>query len=186
MAMRSSTFLVTLSLISVLVCLSSCLKDDSDGNYSPTQELPADPQDSIPDNNNNPGDTIPEAIDMLWFADIPGASAFYGDSATMVYAFDSVLQVHTFTCTDQMGREMTIVLENLNPGIHTLNFDTNIISVQDDTVLFNGTVNPTGFLNIQDTTQHLLTAVFQADLSSFTTGAQMLVRNGVLDNIPFE
>lgn len=184
--MRNSTFLLTLSLFSVLVCISSCMKDDDVTNYSPTQGLPANTQDSIPDNNNNPGDTLPDAVDMLWFADIPGSPAFYGDSATFVYAFDSTLQVHTFTCTDQIGREMILVLENLNPGTHTLNFDTNIISVQQDTVLFNGTVAPTGFIQIQDTTQHLLTAVFQADLSSFTTGAPMLVRNGVLDNIPFE
>jgi len=182
--MHNQSIVPVFVILSLIACLSSCMKDDDGINYSPTQGLLNEPGDSIPD-NNNPQDTL-ATFDMQWYADFLGQSSFYGDSTSFVYAYDSVLLAHTFTCVDMLGRQMTIMVENLNPGTHTLNFDSNVISVLQDTVLFNGTVAPTGVINITDTSNHRLTAVFHADLSSFVTSDQILVRNGLLENIPFE
>lgn len=184
MVMRNQSIVPVFVILSLVTCLSSCMKDDDGINYSPTQGLPNEPGDSIPD-NNNPQDTLAN-FDMQWYADFLGQPSFYGDSTSFVYAYDSVLLAHTFTCVDMLGRQMTIMVENLNPGTHTLNFDTNSISVMQDTLLFNGTVAPTGLINITDTSNHRLTAIFHADLSSFVTSDQILVRNGLLENIPFE
>lgn len=174
-------------LVVWIAAMSSCVKDDDITNYSPTQALPEVPLDTIPDDNNEePTDTLPEIIDMNWFADLEGFPAFYGDSTTFQYSYDSLLQVHEFSCQDLLGRQMYILLEDLAPGSYPLNFDTNVIRVISDTVVYDGGAFPSGSIQIIDTTGHRLTAGFDATVTSFNTGATLNVVNGLMENIPFE
>lgn len=187
-AMRLFSRLARIGLFAILICaFSSCFQDDDITNYSPTQALPEEVQDSIPDDNNEePQDTLPEVVAMSWFAELEGFPAFYGDSTTFEYAYDSLLEVHEFSCQDLLGRQMFILVEDLAPGSYQLNFDSNIIRVLADTVIYDGGFMPSGSITILDTTDHRLTAGFDAALISFNTGATLNVVNGLLENIPFE
>jgi hypothetical protein len=164
------------------------MKDDDLTNYSPTQALPEEPQDTIPDNNDDdePVDTLPEVFDMNWFADVEGFPAFYGDSTTFQYSYDSIMGVHEFSCQDLLGRQMFILLDDLAPGPYALNFDANIIRVIADTAVYDGGSFPSGSIQILDTTGHRLTAGFDATLTSFETGASLSIVNGLMENIPFD
>ncbi|MFN5621880.1 MAG: hypothetical protein ACK478_11305 [Flavobacteriales bacterium] len=170
-----------------ITCQVGCVQDDDLTNYSPTQALPEEPQDTIPDDNyEEPIDTLPEAIDMNWFADFEGFPAFYGDSTTFQYSFDSIMGVHEFSCQDLLGRQMFILLDDLAPGSYGLNFDSNIIRVIADTTVYDGGSSPMGSIQIIDTTGHRLTAGFDCSLTSFETGGTLNVVNGLMENIPFD
>jgi hypothetical protein len=175
-------------VITLLIAgLCGCVQDDDLTNYSPTQALPEEPQDTVPDEDEEePVDTLPEAIDMNWYADLEGFPAFYGDSTTFQYSYDSLLEVHEFSCQDLLGRQLFILLDDLSPGSYSLNFDTNIIRVISDSVVFDGGASPAGSIQIIDTTGHRLTAGFDAILTSFNTGATLNVVNGLMENIPFD
>jgi len=187
-AMTLFSRLTFTGLFALFICVfSSCVKDDDPTNYSPTQALPEEPLDTIPNNEEEePQDTLPEIIEMSWFADLEGFPAFYGDSTTFQYAYDSLLEVHEFSCQDLLGRQMFILVEDLAPGSYPLNFDLNIIRVLEDTVVYDGGFMPAGTITILDTTGHRITAGFDASLISFNTGATLNVVNGLLENIPFE
>ncbi len=179
---------LTLAVV-IVICIASlggCVQDDDLTNYSPTQALPEAPQDTIPDNDEEePIDSLPEAIDMTWFADLEGFPAFYGDSTTFQYTYDSLLEVHEFSCQDLLGRQMFILIDDLAPGSYPLNFDSNIIRVIADTAIYDGGSVPSGSIQILDTTGHRITAGFDAFLISFQTGANLTVVNGLMENIPF-
>ena len=187
-AMRLFSRPTRIGLFALLICaFSSCVQDDDLTNYSPTQALPEEPLDSIPNNEEEePQDTLPEIIEMSWFAELEGFPAFYGDSTTFQYAYDSLLEVHEFSCQDLLGRQMFILVEDLAPGSYPLNFDSNIIRVISDMVVYDGGATPSGSITILDTTGHRLTAGFDATVVSFNTGGTLNIVNGLLENIPFE
>ncbi len=172
-------------ILVVVALLGSCQKDNDITNWSPTQALPADTTDL----QENPTDTTPTlTFPFQWQAVIIGDESFYGDSTTFQHAYDSLAQLHEFSCFDQYGRKMILRMPDVEIGTDTLSFNSSSsIELIDDTLTFNTSFNPNGYISIYSNSNGKISALFEADLNDIAgSGQDKELVNGMLQNVRFQ
>jgi len=173
------------SLMLVIALLSSCQKDNDITNWSPTQALPADTTDL----QDNPTDTTPtQSFPFQWQAILIGDESFYGDSTTFQHAYDTVAQLHAFSCFDQYGRQMILRMPDVAIGTDTISFSGSAsITLIDDTLTFDTSFNPNGYISIYSNSNGKISALFEADLNDNAgSGQDKELVNGMLQNVRFQ
>jgi hypothetical protein len=186
MPMSRNTLKTRLFITVVGLCLfASCQKDNDITNWSPTQALPADTTDieDIP-NDTNPSQTFP----FQWSALLIGDESFYGDSATFLHVYDTLLAIHEFSCFDQYGRQMILRMPDLEIGTDTISFsNASSLALVDDTLTFDTSFNPNGYISIYSNSDGRISALFEADLSDNEGSGQVKeLVNGQLVNVRFQ
>jgi hypothetical protein len=183
----SHIYVQTRLLITIVgLCLfASCQKDTDITNWSPTQGLPAD----TTDNGGNPIDTNQtQYFPFQWQAVLIGDEAFYGDSSTVQYAYDTLASMHEFSCIDQLGRQMILRMSDLELGEDTISFsNTTSITLIDGSLVFDTSFNPNGYINIYSNANGRISALFESDLNDNAgSGQEKELVNGILQNIPYQ
>ena len=172
-------------LLVVIALLGSCQKDNDITNWSPTQALPADTTDvqDIP-NDTTPAQTFP----FQWSAILIGDESFSGDSTTFQHVYDTLEATHEFSCFDQYGRQMILRMPDLEIGTDTISFNNaSSITLIDDTLTFNTSFNPNGYISIYANSNGRISAIFEADLNDNAgSGQDKELVNGQLLNVRFQ
>lgn len=174
-------------IITILgLCLfASCQKDNDITNWSPTQALPPDSTDT----GGNPIDTNQtQNITMQWQAVLIGDEAFTGDTTTIQYAYDTLASLHEFSCLDSYGRQMILRMPDLEVGEDTISFASSTsIMLIDDTLVFDTSFNPNGYIRIYMNSNGRISAMFESDLNDNAgSGQEKELVNGIIQNIPFQ
>lgn len=176
---RFSCFLLCLSLI------AACQKDNDTINWSPTQALPPDTTNT----GGNPIDTNEtQNLVVQWQAVLIGDEAFFGDTSTIAYAYDSLASLHEFSCFDSFGRQMILRMPDLELGADTLSFSsTATITLIDGPLVFDTSFNPNGYINIYANANGRISALFESDLNDNAgSGQEKELVNGIIQNIPYQ
>ena len=163
----------------------SCQKDTDITNWSPTQALPAD----TTDNSGNPIDTNQiQSFPFQWQAVLIGDEAFYGDSSTVQYVYDTLAAMHEFSCLDQQGRQMILRMPDLELGDDTISFvNTTSITLIDGDLVFDTSFNPNGYISIYSNSNGRISAIFESDLNDNEgSGQEKELVNGIIQNIPYQ
>jgi hypothetical protein len=168
------------------LCLfASCQKDTDTTNWSPTQALPTDTL----DNGGNPGDTNQiQTITMQWQAVLIGDEAFYGDTSTIQYVYDTLAAMHEFSCLDSYGRQMILRLPDLDVAEDTISFSSSTtITLIDGPLVFDTSFNPNGYITIYANSNGRISALFESDLNdNGGSGQEKELVNGIIQNIPYQ
>jgi hypothetical protein len=184
--MSHNTLKTRLVITIVGLCLfASCQKDNDITNWSPTQGLPADTTDL----QDNPTDTTPtQAFPFQWQAVLIGDESFFGDSTTFQHVYDTLAAMHEFSCFDQYGRQMILRMPDLELGEDSISFsNTSSITLIDDTLTFDTSFNPNGYIYITSNSNGRISAIFEADLNDNSgSGQDKELVNGLLQNVRFE
>lgn len=168
------------------LCLfASCQKDTDSANWSPTQALPPDTIDA----GGNPIDTNQNpTITKVWQAVLIGDEAFYGDTSTIQYAYDTVAAMHEFSCLDLYGRQMILRMPDLEIEEDTISFSsTTSITLIDGPLIFDTSFNPNGYIIIYANSNGRISALFESDLNDNAgSGQEKELVNGIIQNIPYQ
>jgi hypothetical protein len=185
-AMSQNQFAIHIFITALVLCLFvSCQKDTDNINWSPTQALPAD----TTDNNENPIDTNQtQYFPFQWQAVLIGDEAFYGDSSTVQYVYDTLAAMHEFSCFDQFGRQMILRMPDLEVGDDTISFsNTTSITLIDGPLVFDTSFNPNGYISIYSNANGRISALFESDLNDNAgSGQEKELVNGIIQNIPYQ
>jgi hypothetical protein len=184
--MSHNTLNTRLFITIISLCLfASCQKDTDITNWSPTQALPAD----TTDNGGNPTDTNQiQNYPFQWQAVLIGDEAFYGDSSSVQYVYDTLAAMHEFSCLDQQGRQMILRLPDLELGADTITFsNTTSITLIDGPLVFDTSFNPNGYITIYSNSNGRISALFESDLNDNAgSGQEKELVNGIIQNIPYQ
>jgi hypothetical protein len=172
-------------LILCLSLIASCQKDNDINNWSPTQGLPPD----TTDGGGNPIDTNEtQNLIVQWQAVLIGDEAFYGDTTTIAYAYDTLAALHEFSCFDQYGRQLILRMPDLELGQDTISFSTSTsITLVDGPLVFDTSFNPNGYISIYANANGRISALFESDLNDNAgSGQEKELVNGIIQNIPYQ
>lgn len=171
--MKNLPYFFLLILSSMIVLTSpSCKKDSDDGD---DKKAPTDTT------GQNP---VQDSTKMQFWATVDGVS-FQADTNSISHDFDADLGLHVFTCPNNSGKIITLMLASLTPGTYDVDFDNSIVLYQNGTTVYSGAFNPEGQIVISKNQNNKISGTFHADLFDFGTAGEASVTDGHFINLAY-
>jgi hypothetical protein len=163
---------IVINCIMIVLTSPSCKKDKDDNTEDPI------PTDTTGQNQ------VQDSTRMQFWATIDG-TAFQADTNAISHEFDVDLGVHVFTCPNNSGKIVTLMLASLVPGTYDVDFDNSIVLYQNGTTVYSGAFNPQGQIVISKNQNNKISGTFDADLFDFGTGGEASVTDGHFINLQY-
>jgi len=144
-----------------LFILSACKKDDkpTDNNFI----------------NATPTAVITATID---------GNDFQALSSNITVHFDSLLNRYILTANPP-GKKLTIEMSEISVGQFPIDFDHYLISLEKDSVIYDGGNSPQGVIEITSVQSGKFSGTFSATLKNLFSAQEVAVTNGIITTVPF-
>lgn len=110
---------------------------------------------------------------------------FQALSAHISVTFDSLLNRHILTATNPQGQTLTLEMSTIQVGQYPLDFDQYLMSLQRDSLIFDGGNSPLGSIEISSVQSGKFSGTFSATLRNLFTAQEVLVTNGIITTVPY-
>ena len=111
-------------------------------------------------------------------------SDFQALSSNITVHFDSLLNRYILTA-NQSGSMLTIEMSEIVVGQFSIDFDHYLISLEQDSVTYNGGNSPQGVIEITSVQSGKFSGTFSATLRNLFSAQEVTVTNGIITTVPF-
>jgi len=135
------------------------------------------------DKGKNDSDFINATPTAVITATVDGQD-FQALSADISIAFDTLLNRYKLTANHQ-GKKLTLEMAAIQVGQFPVDFDHYLISLEKDSVVYDGGNSPQGVIEITSVQSGKFSGTFSATLKNLFSAQEVIVTNGIITTVPF-
>lgn len=132
---------------------------------------------------NNDSNFMNETPTAVITATIDG-NDFQALSSNITVRFDSLINRYILTANSP-GKKLTIEMSEIAVGQFPIDFDHYLISLEKDSVIYDGGNSPQGVIEITSVQSGKFSGKFSATLKNLFSAQEVAVTNGIITTVPY-